>query len=122
MNYKVIDKEKYYRKGVFRHFSEDCKYSTSMTARIDVTDLVYYSKNTETKFYINFLYILSKVLNSRDDYRMGYLWQTGRFGWHFFTQIALLLLQKDDELTPNSLEKLATLQKIYTVVLFFTIF
>ena len=31
MNYKVIDKETYYRKGVFRHFSEDCKCSTSMT-------------------------------------------------------------------------------------------
>ena len=36
MNYKVIDREKYYRKGVFRHFSEDCKCSTSMTARIDI--------------------------------------------------------------------------------------
>ncbi|MBE6015653.1 MAG: chloramphenicol acetyltransferase, partial [Lachnospiraceae bacterium] len=23
MNYKVIDKETYYRKGVFRHFTED---------------------------------------------------------------------------------------------------
>ena len=76
MNYKVIDKETYYRKGVFRHFSEDCKCSTSMTARIDVTDLVRYSKEAGTKFYINFLYILSKVLNSREDYRMGYLWQT----------------------------------------------
>ena len=76
MNYKVIDRETYYRKGVFRHFSEDCKCSTSMTARIDVTDLFSYSKRTETKFYINFLYILSKVMNSREDYRMGYLWQT----------------------------------------------
>ncbi len=76
MNFKVIDKETYYRKGVFRHFSEDCKCSTSMTARIDVTDLVAYSKKTKTKFYINFLYLLSKVLNSREDYRMGYLWQT----------------------------------------------
>lgn len=76
MNFKVIDKETYYRKGVFRHFSEDCKCSTSMTARIDVTDLVAYSKRTKTKFYINFLYLLSKVLNSREDYRMGYLWQT----------------------------------------------
>ena len=76
MNYKVIDKEKYYRKGVYRHFTEDCKCSVSMTARIDVTDLINYSKRTETKFYINFLYLLSKVLNSRDDYRMGYLWQT----------------------------------------------
>ena len=76
MNYKVIDKENYYRKGVFRHFTEDCKCSTSMTARIDVTDLVTYSKAKGTKFYINFLYILAKVLNSREDYRMGYLWQT----------------------------------------------
>lgn len=75
-NYKIIDKETYYRKGVFKHFSEDCKCSTSMTSRIDVTDLVSYSKRTGTKFYINFLFVLSKVLNSRDDYKMGYLWQT----------------------------------------------
>ena len=47
-----------------------------MTARIDVTELAEYSRKTGTKFYINFLYLLSKVLNSRDDYRMGYLWQT----------------------------------------------
>lgn len=77
MNYKVIDKETYYRKGVFRHFSKDCKCSASMTARIDVTELAAWSKQTNSKFYLNFLYILSKVMNSRDDYRMGYLWQTG---------------------------------------------
>ena len=76
-SYRIIDMDSYYRKGVFRHFSEDCKCSTSMTARVDVTELVKYSKDIGTKFYINFLYILTKVLNSRDDYRMGYLWQTG---------------------------------------------
>lgn len=77
VNYRIIDKETYYRKGVFRHFTEDCKCSTSMTARLDVTDLAAYSKGTNTRFYLNFLYILSKVLNSRDDYRMGYNWKTG---------------------------------------------
>ena len=76
MNYKVIDKTTYYRSGVFRHFSEDCKCSTSMTSRIDVTYLKEYSAKTKTKFYINFLYVLAKVMNSREDYRMGYLWQT----------------------------------------------
>ena len=76
MNYKVIDKETYYRKGVFRHFSEDCKCSVSMTSRVDVTRLAEVSKKTGTKFYINFLYLLAKVLNSRDDYRMAYLWQS----------------------------------------------
>ena len=77
MNYKVIDMNEYYRKGVFRHFTEDCKCSVSMTARVDVTDLVKRSKETNTKFYINFLYLLCKVLNSRDDYKMSYRWQTG---------------------------------------------
>ncbi|MGX8693077.1 MAG: CatA-like O-acetyltransferase, family 3 [Clostridia bacterium] len=76
MNYKVIDKESYYRRGVFRHFTEDCRCSTSMTARIDVTELAAYSRQTNTRFTLNFLYLLSKVLNSREDYRMGWLWQT----------------------------------------------
>ena len=77
MNYRIVDKETYYRKGVFRHFSEDCKCSVSMTARINVTELAAYSRKTGTRFSLNFLYLLSKVLNSREDYRMGYLWQTG---------------------------------------------
>lgn len=76
MNYRVINKETYYRKGVLNHFSNDCKCSISMTSRIDVTKLVEVSKQTNTKFYINFLYVLSKVLNSRDDYKMGYFWET----------------------------------------------
>lgn len=76
MNYRVIDRDKYYRKGVYRHFTEDCRCSTSVTARIDVTDLVDFSKRNGSKFYIDFLYILSKVLNSRDDYRMAYLYQS----------------------------------------------
>ena len=65
MSYKVIDRSSYYRKGVFRHFSEDCKCSLSMTARVDVTDLVAWSRRTGSKFYINFLYVLAKVMNSR---------------------------------------------------------
>ena len=75
MNYIVIDKNQYYRKGVYRHFTQDCKCSTSMTARIDVTALKQISDETSTKFYVNFLYILSKALNSREDYRMGYFWE-----------------------------------------------
>ncbi len=76
MNYKVINLDEYYRKGVYRHFSEDCKCSVSMTSRIDVTELYAYSKRTGTKFYINFLYLISRTLNSREDYRMNYLFQT----------------------------------------------
>ena len=75
MNYKVVDMEKYYRKGVYRHFTEDCKCSVSITNKVDVTELVEFSKRTNTKFYVIFLYVLSKVLNSREDYRMQYLYE-----------------------------------------------
>ena len=74
MDYKVVDMESYYRRRVYRRFTEDCKCSTSITNKLDVSKLVEYSKKTNTKFYINFLYILSKVLNSREDYRMQYLY------------------------------------------------
>lgn len=76
MNYRIVDRNTYYRRDVFRHFSEDCKCSVSMTARLDVTELKAFSDKTGTKFYINFLYLLSKALNSREDFRLGYLWQT----------------------------------------------
>lgn len=75
-SYRIIDKANYYRRGAYRHFSEDCKCSVSMTARIDVTDLVAVAKATGSKFYVDFLYLLAKVLNTREDYRMVYRWQT----------------------------------------------
>ena len=76
MGYRIVDKEKYYRRGVYRHFTEDCKCSVSMTARVDVTALKARAEKAGESFYIDFLYLLSRVLNSRDDYKMGYLWQT----------------------------------------------
>ncbi len=76
MGYRVLSLDAYYRKGMFRHFAEDCKCSVSMTERIDVTELYAYSRKTETKFYINFLYLLTKTLNAREDYRLVYRYQT----------------------------------------------
>lgn len=78
MKYKIIDKETYYRKEVLNHFSNDCKCSTSITSKIDVTKLIKFSKKTNTKFYINFLYLLGKVMNSRDDYKMCFLYKTNQ--------------------------------------------
>ena len=74
--YRILDLDTYYRKDIYRRFTQVARSSVSITHRIDVTDLVEHSHRSGTKFYINFLYLLAKVLNSREDYRMGYLWQT----------------------------------------------
>lgn len=73
--YKVVDKKDFKRADMYHRFTEECKCSVSMTARVDVTELVEYSRSSKTRFYLNFLYILCKVLNSSDDYKMGYIWQ-----------------------------------------------
>ena len=117
-NYKVIDRDKYYRKGVFRHFSEDCKCSTSITARIDVTKLAAYSKKTGTKFYINFLYVLSKVMNSREDYRMGYLWQTDELICYDVINPTQYVFHEDTETcTPVYTEYFEDYEKFYASAL-----
>ncbi len=48
MNYKIIDMEKYYRREMFRRFSEDCRCSVSMTSRLDVNKVVEASKKSQT--------------------------------------------------------------------------
>lgn len=75
MNYQIIDLETYPRRDMFRHFS-GCKCSVSITKRIDVTDLYAFSRRTGTRFYLNFLYVLTKALNSRPDYRLYWKWET----------------------------------------------
>ncbi len=76
MSFRVIDPEQYYRAEVYRRFTKDCRCSVSMTARVDVTALAARSKEQGRKFYVNFLYLLCRTLNSREDYRMGYRWET----------------------------------------------
>lgn len=76
MEYEVIDPGQHERSGMYRHFTEDAKCSLSMTARLDVTELAASSKRSSSRFYINFLYLLAKALNSQRVYRMGYLPQT----------------------------------------------
>ena len=78
MSYRIVDTETYYRRGIFRHFSEDCKCSVSLTSRVDVTALAAWSKRTDTRFYLNFLYVLSRALNAREDYRLTWDWRNER--------------------------------------------
>ena len=113
-NYKIIDREKYYRKGVYRHFTEDCKCSVSMTARVDVTELKEYSQRTGSKFYINFLYLLAKVLNSREDYRMVYLWRSDELVCFDKINPTQYIFHEDTETcTPVYTEYFADYKKFY---------
>ena len=77
-NYNVIELDTWPRAEMFRHFAQGAKCSVSMTKRVDVTRLYEYSKSTGTRFYLNFLYVLSAALNTRPEYRMYWDWEHER--------------------------------------------
>lgn len=114
MDYKVVNKDEYYRKGVYRHFTEDCKCSVSITNRIDVTDLYAKSKARGRKFYINFLYLLAKTINSREDYRMAYLWQSNELiVYDKINPIQYIFHDDTETCTPVYTEYIADYEQFY---------
>lgn len=72
-NYTIIDTNNWKRKSSydwFKTFSNPCY---GMNLMLDVTKIIKYSKDTNTKFFINFTYILTQALNKHDPMRLRYV-------------------------------------------------
>ncbi len=72
MNYKKIAMEKWQRAGIFRHFIDDVRCVVCITADMDVTEVLAFCKAGQYRFYPVFLYLVSRGVNRREEFRMGY--------------------------------------------------
>ena len=72
-HYKVIDVNKRNRKTQFLYFNKFSNSTYSFNVRLDVTNIVKYSKETKTSFFINFLYVLTLSLNEVEEFRLRYV-------------------------------------------------
>ena len=71
--YKIIDTNTWNRKKQFEWFNTFANPCYGITIDLDVTEIVLFSKETHTSFFINFLYIIMKSLNSIDELRLRYV-------------------------------------------------
>ncbi|MDE7106561.1 MAG: hypothetical protein K2O22_05295 [Anaeroplasmataceae bacterium] len=71
--YKIIDIATCNRKKQFNWFHTFSNPCYGITIDLDVTNVVHFSKETKTSFFINFLYIIMKSLNSVDELRLRYV-------------------------------------------------
>jgi len=67
---KKIDINNWNRKKIFNWFKSFSNSCWSMTKELDVTNLVKYTKESKTSFFINMLYVVVKTLNSLESMRM----------------------------------------------------
>ncbi|MBO1581667.1 type A chloramphenicol O-acetyltransferase [Bacillus sp. XF8] len=68
MKFHIIDKENWDRKPYFDHYI-NLKCTFSMTANIDITDLLKQLRNKEIKLYPTFIYMVSRTVNAHKEFR-----------------------------------------------------
>ncbi len=68
--YKIIDTKAWNRSTQYHWFNSFSNPCYGIDIKLDVTEIVLYSKHTQTSFFINFLFILMKSLNQVEELRL----------------------------------------------------
>lgn len=71
--YQIIDLSTWTRRINYQYFSTFANPTYGFNVRIDITEVLNYSKETHTSFFINFLYIITLVNNDCPSLRLRQL-------------------------------------------------
>lgn len=74
MNYTKVDIDEWSRGTLFQFYIEKMRIVMSLTVDINVAPLITYTKKNGLKFYPAMIWVVSKVINSHDEFK--YSWDT----------------------------------------------
>lgn len=69
MRFNLIDMEQWSRKPYFEHYMKHVRCTYSLTANIDITDLLFQVKRKKLKLYPTLIYIITTVVNKHEEFR-----------------------------------------------------
>ena len=81
MNYTTIDLDKWDRGKLFRFYIDNMRIVMSLTVDIDVTNLKAYSRKIGVGCYPLMLWVVSKTVNSHDEFKYGWSKDGGLIRW-----------------------------------------
>lgn len=70
MNYKLISLETWNRRNVYEWFSKFPNPCYGIDAKIDVTDIVKFSKMNKSSFFTNFIFAVTKAINNSEEMKI----------------------------------------------------
>ena len=85
MNYQIVDLNAWNRGSLFRFYINQMRVVMSLTVDIDVTPLVRFVRKNGMKFYPTMIWIVSKVVNSRDEFKYGWDADGNLVRWDFIS-------------------------------------
>lgn len=100
MKFNLIDKENWSRKSYFDYYMNNIKCTYSMTANIEITDLLMQVKRNNIKLYPILIYMTSKIVNSHKELRTSFD-EEGNLGYWESMSPSFTIFHKDDETFSN---------------------
>ena len=97
MKYEIIDINKWKRGKLFSYYIDNLRNVLSLTAEIDVTLFVRFVKGNGLKFYPAFMWAVSKIFNSREEFRYGWDKEGNLIRWDYISPY-YADFHKDDEM------------------------
>lgn len=72
MDYRIVDLNEWSRGNLFQFYMDHMRIVMSLTVDIDVTSLKAYSQKQGLDFYPLMLWVVSKAINSHDEFKLGW--------------------------------------------------
>jgi chloramphenicol O-acetyltransferase type A len=96
MRLNIIDMQNYPRREHYEHFSRHSPCSFSLTANVDVTELVPALRSAGVRFYPAFIHVVATAVNRQPEFRMA-VDQQGRLGYYDVVSPYYTVFHDDDE-------------------------
>ncbi|EKN42342.1 chloramphenicol O-acetyltransferase, partial [Clostridium botulinum CFSAN001627] len=100
MKFNLIDKENWSREPYFDYYMNNIKCTYSMTANIEITDLLMKVKRNNIKLYPILIYMTSKIINKHEELRTSFD-EKGNLGYWESMSPSFTIFHKDDESFSN---------------------
>lgn len=94
--FHLIDTENWPRKSHYEYFTRQIKCGYSLTAPLDVTELLRFLGRKGLRFYPSFLYLTSRAVNAAVEFRMA-LDERGRPGYWDVVHPVHTIFHQDDK-------------------------
>lgn len=99
MQYTKMDLEKWKRGDLFRFYIDNMRIVMSLTVDIDITILLKYIKEKNLKFYPTMIWIVSKIINSHDEFKYSFNKEGELIKWAYISPYYADFHSEDENFT-----------------------
>lgn len=98
-NYTKVNLDEWNRGKLFKNYIDNMRIVMSLTADIDVTKLIEFTKNSGLKFYPSMIWIVSKVVNAHDEFKYSWDKERNLIKWDFISPSYTDFHKEDENFT-----------------------